>query len=307
VRVTYTGREKDEKGRIWCEGYDEMIKIPNDEEFEGKGLNPEYDHPRGFYLCLRNTQKGERNYFKLKATDKSTFGSVGSDIYGIQPNTDLFYDIFIADVEKFKLHSWQLGDHEKISKAVELKGIANDFFRRKKLLVANKVYDEILRNLKSISDEDKKNNVINEQVNMIYLAVFSNKALVEIALDDLLKALGYIEKGLAINPKHEKLRYRQALVYFKLGDFTISSKILANLQEDFPENKVVKLLVVKNARASKISIKKTKELAKRMFSTNSVEKPRKLEGDASAKVLVKEKGNVENIEDGISIEMDDVI
>merc|ERR1719397_1989128 len=132
VTVTYTGRENDEKGRIWCSGKDEQVKIPFDLEFESKGVIPEYEQPRGFFVCLKNTKEGETNYFKLESNDFYTFGSTGSEKFNIAPNTDLFYEMTITALEKFNMSSWQLEPDEKIPKAKELKDIANDYFRRKK-------------------------------------------------------------------------------------------------------------------------------------------------------------------------------
>jgi len=266
VTVTYTGRENDEKGRIWCSGKDEKVKIPFDLEFESKGVIPEYDQPRGFYVCLRNTKEGEENYFKLKSNDFYTFGSTGSKKFNIAPNTDLFYEMTITSLEKFNMSSWQLEDNEKIPKAKELKGIANDYFRRKKLAVAKEIWKDIL----SITTEIKDND--DEQINQISLACYSNTALVETQLNNLSEAAEQIEKGLAIDPKHEKLRYRKALLQFKRADYKQASVSLAELAKEFPENKGVKSLAAKNTRASKAADKKARKLARKMFGPGAAKK-----------------------------------
>jgi len=266
VTVTYTGRENDEKGRIWCSGKDEKVKIPFDLEFESKGVIPEYDQPRGFYVCLRNTKEGEENYFKLKSNDFYTFGSTGSKKFNIAPNTDLFYEMTITSLEKFNMSSWQLEDDEKIPKAKELKAIANDYFRRKKLAVAKDIWKDIL----SITTEIKDND--DEQINQISLACYSNTALVETQLNNLSEAAEQIEKGLAIDPKHEKLRYRKALLQFKRADYKLASESLAELAKEFPENKGVKALAAKNTRASKAADKKARKLARKMFGPSAAKK-----------------------------------
>jgi len=264
--VTYTGRENNEKGRVWCSGKDEKIKIPFDLEFESKGVIPEYDQPRGFFVCLRNTKEGEQNYFKLKSNDFYTFGSTGSTKFNIAPNTDLFYDMTITALEKFNMSSWQLEDDEKIPKAKELKGIANDYFRRKKLAVAKEIWKDIL----SITTEIKDND--DEQINLISLACYSNTALVETQLNNLSEAAEQIEKGLAIDPKHEKLRYRKALLQFKRAEYKQASESLAELAKEFPENKGVRALAAKNTRASKAADKKARKLARKMFGPSAAKK-----------------------------------
>jgi len=294
VTVTYTGRENDENGRIWCSGKDEKVKIPYDAEFEKKGTISDYDQPRGFYTCLRETKKGEQNYFKLKSNDFYTFGSNGSEKFRIEPNTDLFYDISISEMEKFNMSSWQLDEKEKIPKALELKETANNFFRQKKLAAANEVYKDILDITKSV----KEKGVDEEKVNEISLACYSNKALVETQLNNLLEASEQIEKGLEINPKHEKLRYRKALVHFKRGEFALAADLLTDLKKEFPENKGVKSLAIKNNRANKESTRKARKLAKKMFGPSAAKKFRKGEDAKDEKDEVKKvsKDETDNAE-----------
>jgi len=286
LTVTYTGRVNDEKGRIFCSGKDEEIKIPFDKEFESKGVIPDYEHPRGFYNCLKNTKEGEQNYFKLKSNDFYTFGSTGSEKYEIPPNTDIFYDITVTAMKKFNMSSWQLKDEEKIPKALELKDIANDFFKRKKLAVAKEVYKEILDITTGIKDPKEEEK---EKVDSISLACHSNSALVETRLNNLSEASEQIEKGLAIDPKHEKLRYRKALLHFKRGEFSLAGELLAELGKDFPENKGVKALAAKNARAERASRKKAKKLAMKMFGPAAAKKLKEEEERAAAALAEREK------------------
>jgi len=281
VTVTYIGRENDEKGRVWCSGKDEEVKIPFDKEFESKGVIPEYEHPRGFYTCLQNTKEGEQNYFKLKSNDFYTFGSTGSETHQIAPNTDLFYDITITAMKKFNMSSWQLDEEEKIPKAIELKEIANDFFRRKKLAVAKEVYKDILDITTGIKDKE------DEKANSISIACYSNTALVETHLHNLSEASEQIEKGLAIDPKHEKLRYRKALLHFKRGEFSLASSLLSELGKEFPNNKGVKSLAAKNARAEKASRMKAKKLAMKMFGPSAARKLKREEEERAAVAAAK--------------------
>jgi len=274
VTVTYTGRENDEKGRVWCSGKDEKVKIPFDLEFESKGVIPEYEQPRGFFACLKNTKEGEVNYFKLKSNDFYTFGSTGSEKFNIAPNTDLFYEMTITAMEKFNTSSWQLEADEKLPKAKELKQIANDYFKRKKLAVAKEIWKDILGITTDMKDND------DEQINIISLACHSNTALVETQLNNFSEAAEQIEKGLAIDPKHEKLRYRRALLHFKRGDYSKAGEELSELSKEFPENKGVKALVAKNSRAKKAAEKKKRKLARKMFGPSAA---KKLKEEAAAK------------------------
>jgi len=278
VTATYTGRENDEIGRIWCSGKNEKIKIPFDTEFNSSGVIPEYDQPRGFFVCLRDTKLHEQNLFKLKSTDFYTFGSTGSKKFNIAPNTDLFYDITITACEVFKMSPWELDDTEKISKTLELKKIANDYFRRKKFAIAKEIYEEILNIIKSFKEKNENDND-NETVIMISLACHTNTALVEAQFQNYLGALEEIEKGLTIDPKHQKLRYQKASVYFKRGDFALSADVLSELGKEFPENKSIKLLAAKNKRAFKTCKRKTRNLAIKMFGTSATEKLKKEEAN----------------------------
>jgi len=288
VTVTYTGRENDDKGRIWCSGKDEQIKIPFDSEFESKGVIPDYDQPRGFFVCLKNTKKDEVNYFKLQSNEFYTFGSAGSDKFNISPDTNLFYEMTITKMEKFKMSSWSLDDKEKIPKAKELKDIANDYFRRKKLVVAKEVYKDILEITTGMKDDDEK--VKNEDAKAISVTCYSNSALIETKLNNLTEASEHIDKGLAIDPKHMKLRYRKAQLYFKKGEFSLAAEVLAELKKDFPENKGVKVLAAKNSRANKEARKKAKKLAMKMFGPDAAKKLREKERAVAEKKDKEEDG-----------------
>jgi len=279
VTVTYTGRENDEKGRIWCSGKDEKVKIPFDLEFESKGVIPEYEQPRGFFSCLKNTKEGEVNYFKLKSNDFYTFGSTGSKKFNIAPKTDLFYEMTITAMEKFNTCSWQLEDDEKLPRATELKQIANDYFKRKKLAAAKDIWKDILgitTDMKSDDDKPEQKDKLPqkklEQIKILSLACHSNTALVEIKLNNFSEAAEHIEKGLAIDSKHEKLRYRRALLHFKRGDWSKADEELSELSKEFPENKGVKALLARNTRAKKAAEKKARKLARKMFGPSAAKK-----------------------------------
>jgi len=266
VTLTYTGREKDEKGRIWCSGKNEKVKIPFDLEFEGKGIIPDFEMPRGFYVCVKNTKKDEVNHFKLKSNDFYTFGSTGSTKFGIAPNTDLFFEISVTDFEKFHINSWKLDAKEKIPRALELKDIANKFFKRKKLRVAKEVYEDIIKITKDMKDMDA------DKAKDISLTCYSNMALVETQLNNFSEASEQIEKGLEIDSKHYKLRYRKAFLHFKKGDFFTAGQLLDDLVKEFPEIKALRILERKNTRASKESDKKARKLARKMFGPKAAKK-----------------------------------
>jgi len=287
VTVTYTGREDDENGRIWCSGKDEKFKIPFDLEFESKGVIPDYEQPRGFFVCLRETKIGEVNFFKLQSNDFYTFGTAGSEKFKIKPNTDLFYEMTVSHLKRFNTKSWQLKDVEKVPKALELKDIANDYFRHGKLAVAKQIYGEVL----NITTNIKDNNDEKEKINEISVTCYSNTALVETQLNNISEASEQIEKGLAIDPKHEKLRYRQALLTFKRGDFSSTDELLNELLKEFPESKAIKLLASKNARAIKASKKTARKLARKMFGSSAAKRLNEECVSVAAAETEKEKGD----------------
>jgi len=266
VTVTYTGRENDETGRIWCSGKDQKFKMPFDLEFEGKGVIPDYELPRGFYVCLKNTKKDELNFFKLKSNEFYTFGSAGSQKFGIAPNTDLFFEMTVTNFDKYDINSWKLDSKDKIPRALELKDIANKFFRRKNLALAKEVYSDIIKITKDMKDKDA------DEAKSITLTCYSNCALVETQLNNFSGASEEIEKGLEIDSKHQKLRYRKAFLLFKQGDFSAADKILDSLIMEFPDNKSFKILGRKNARAIKDSERKARKLARKMFGPRAQKK-----------------------------------
>jgi len=288
VTVTYTGRENDETGRIWCSGKDQKVKMPFDLEFEGKGVIPDYELPRGFYVCLKNTKKDELNHFKLKSNDFYTFGSTGSEKFGIAPYTDLFFEMMVTDFDEFKISSWKLDVKEKIPRALELKDIANKFFRREKLKVAKEVYSDIIKITKDMKDKDA------DKAKSITLTCYSNTALVETQLNNFSEASEQIEKGLEIDSKHQKLRYRKAFLLFKQGDFFAADQLLDGLVKEFPDNKAIKILARKNARANKESEKKARKLARKMFGPRAAKKFNDEERAAAAQAKTMAGGGKED-------------
>jgi len=279
VTVTYTGRENDETGRIWCFGKDQKFKMPFDLEFEGKGVISDYELPRGFYVCLKNTKKDELNYFKLKSNEFYTFGSAGSEKFGIAPNTDLFFEMTVTDFDKYDISSWKLDAKDKIPRALELKDIANNFFRRKNLALAKEVYSDIIKITSDMKDKDA------DQAKGITLTCYCNCALVETQLNNFSEASEQIEKGLEIDSKHPKLRYRKAFLLFKQGDFSAADQILDSLIMEFPDNKSFKILGRKNARAIKDSVRKARKLARKMFGPRAQKKINDEEETAAAKKI----------------------
>jgi len=278
VTVTYTGREVDENGRIWCSGKDQKIKIPLESEFESSGVIPDYELPRGFYHCMKNTKKDETNHFKLKSNEFYTFGSTGSKKFGIAPDTDLFFEMTVTDFEKFDISSWKLDNNVKIPRALELKDIANNFFRSKKLAAANEIYSDIINITKDMKDKDA------DKAKNISLTCYSNIALVETQLNNFSKASEQIEKGLELDSKHQKLRYRKAFLLYKQGNFIEAGLLLDDLVKEFPDNKGFKILARKNSRAEKESVKRARKLARKMFGPKAAQKLRDEERAAAAKV-----------------------
>jgi len=286
VTVTYTGREIDETGRIWCSGKDQKFKMPFDLEFEGKGVIPDYELPRGFYVCLKNTKKDELNYFKLKSNEFYTFGTAGSEKFGIAPNTDLFFEMKVTDFDKFDISPWKVDSKDKIPRAMELKDIANNFFRRKKLAVAKEVYSDIINITKDMKDKDA------DEAKSITITCYSNCALVETQLNNFSEAAEQIEKGLEIDSKHQKLRYRKAFLFFKQGDFFAAEQLLDNLIKEYPDNKALKTLARKNARATKDSEKKARKLARKMFGPRAAKKINEEEQRAASDTKNKPAGGL---------------
>jgi len=264
VIVSYVGREVDWDGRKWCEGKDQEMRIAFDLEFEGKGTLEEYDHPRGFYVCLQNLNRFETAHFKITSCDAFTFGSTGSEKFGIPPNTDLWYEITISKIDFFVIGEWDLDVDLRLPRALELKDIANDFFKKKKLQLASHLWDVVIAMVSDLHDDKDDESVKDELKSTCY----SNRALVELQLRQYDNCEEIIRKGLALNPKHEKLRYREIFLNYKRGNYNENKRAIAKFIEDFPENKPIRSLAIKNSKAEKLFCKENKNLAMKMFPSN---------------------------------------
>jgi len=278
VTVSFTGREVNEKGRLFCEQKDVQIRVPLDIEFEGNGWTEDYDHPRGFYHCLKHVRNSETMYFKIQSSEAWTYGEKGFDKFGIPENTDLFYKIAVKNLG-LSLFSDPSEDEIK-SKVKELKVMANTFFRRNKLKAARRVYNEIIRMANGPGSKMMGNGIPKKeteteketkeaQFKAIKVACYSNCALVELKLNNLGDAERNIEDGLKLNPKHEKLQYRKALLHRERAEFVEAMTLLARLETDFPENQQIKVLKTKIERLQRGAKRKIKGVAKRMFKSKS--------------------------------------
>jgi len=304
VTISYVAQEGDEKGRIFCERENEEIRVPLDLEFEDQGWIPEYDHPRVFYHCLKFVKVGEKVYFKIKSANIWSYGEKGHEKFGVQPNTDLCYCIKLHKVGAC-LFDVPESEEESKEKAKELKDMANTFFRQSKIRAAKQVYKEVLTimKLKPPTPEDDKPGMKIEQggsnasfnigiplpkknrtpiktpetekidedpeSSAIKVACFSNIALVELKLQNLGEADNYIRWGLRLDPKHEKLRYRKALLHYERAEFAEAVKLLENLEREFPENNKIPKLKTKIIRRQKGAKRRKIKVAKKMFKETS--------------------------------------
>jgi len=278
VTVSFTGREVDEKGRSFFEQKDAQIRVPLDIEFEGNGWTEDYDHPRAFYHCLKHVRNGEIMHFKIKSSETWTYGEKGFEKFGIPGNTDLFYRIAVENLG-ISLFSGPSAD-DKQPRVEELKDMANTFFRRNKLRPARRVYQEILRMTSGPASKLMGNGIPKEETETeketkesewkaIKVACYSNSALVELKLNNLGDAERNIEDGLKLDPKHEKLQYRKALLHRERAEFEEAMTLLARLETDFPENQKIKVLKTNIGRLQKGAKRKIKGVAKRMFKSKS--------------------------------------
>jgi len=278
--VSYSGREVDEKGRLFCEAKNEEIRVPLDLEFEGQGWITDYKHPRAFYHCLKNVRLCETKYFKIQSAEPWTYGTKGDENLGIKANTDLFYSITVNQLG-LSLFS-DPKEEEKIPRAKQLKDMANEFFRRSKLEVARKVYKEVLRIVRGNKYKPKGNGIPSEkpetteaetneaeiketELKGIKVACYSNSALVELKLNNLGEAESNIKEGLSVDPKHEKLQYRKALLHFKRAEFDEAIQLLETIETEFPKNQKIKVLKTRIIRRQKGAKRKMKGVAKKMF------------------------------------------
>jgi len=168
-------------------------------------------------------------------------------------------------IQKYEMNGDLLESKEKLPRVMELKDLGNVHFRNKKFRAANKLYKIVLAittDMKHNSDRDRA------MINEITLACHSNRALVEMEMQNYESSEDQINKGLALNPCHEKLLYRKALLGYKRSNFEQVEDLLNMLLLRFPDNESAKLLALKNMKRKRNAKKMKKELANRMFGSD---------------------------------------
>jgi len=261
VKVTYTGRVGSATGKVFMEGKEEDIAIPYDEEFEGKGSDPDHPHCRAFYKAISNVTQGGKNRFKCLNHPAWTYGPEEAKKLDIPTDADIFFDVECHKLDNPK-GSWELDPQEKIDLSKADKEKANAFFKKGKIKIASKLYTDISNRL---TDDSKFSEDQKKAMEPLLVSVLSNLALVSLRKKEYKEAEEHCDKALAKEKSNVKLLYRRAQARFNRENWEDALTDLVKALEVDPKNGPCIVLKKKIKRKLKEYEKQRRKLAKAMF------------------------------------------
>merc|ERR1711862_351995 len=138
--------------------------------------------------------------------------------------------------------SWDIKKEDKPAAAESMKSKGNDFFKRKKLQLAVKLYTDALAFL---NDDD-----LDDKAKALKVSLYSNQALVQIKQENWSDAKENVEKGLELEKNNLKLLYRKAQCFDNSGDYDecldCLKEILKQDEKNAPALRMVKSVKKKN-------------------------------------------------------------
>jgi len=260
VTVQFTGRVGKPDGEIFQEEKEAVVKVPYDEEFEGQGTANEYPYCRGFYKCLKDLSsiKG-RTIYKIIPDDRWSYNAAKCNELKIPEGTPIFYEIEASAIENPPA-SWEMKDEEKPEAAKKLKASANEFFKKKKMKLAKRLYKEALDLL---TDDNMKD----DELKALKVSLLSNQALIQIREGEWNDALSSASDGLKLDPDNIKLLYRRAQCKNESADWDECVADLKLLLQKDEKNAPAQRLLKTVKKKNKEYMRKKRSMASAFFST----------------------------------------
>jgi FK506-binding protein 4/5 len=235
--------------------------------------------PPGLDKAVKSMQKGE--IARVFLTSKWAFGTEGNRELGIEPNTDVSYEIEILDWTKGKDYFWDVtgGFDERYREALKRKEEGNVFYSKNNFRCANKKYKKALKFLEYDSDfkEDEKKKSQQQK-----LIIYNNLAASKLKCKKWQKVIEYTDEALKIDPHNVKALYRQGKAFAALGEWSRARNNFRNVLTMEPKNvSVLKELHDVNERER---VQKQKSAKAMKFALQEMAREREAEEKAQRKL-----------------------
>eukprot|EP01129_Flabellula_baltica_P001098 TRINITY_DN1100_c0_g1_i1.p1 TRINITY_DN1100_c0_g1~~TRINITY_DN1100_c0_g1_i1.p1 ORF type:complete len:455 (-),score=149.71 TRINITY_DN1100_c0_g1_i1:22-1278(-) len=215
--------------------------------------------PSGLQLAIESMKKGEESVFTI-APDYA-FGEEGSS--SVPPNTTVVYEVTLHNLERAKDPYTFKSFDEKMEQALLRKEAGNEFFKRQKLLPAQKKYERAIKfldNQTKFDDEQKK------EAENFKLSCHLNLSLVFFKIGDMKKSLKSANDALKIEKNNVKGLYRRSVAHFEQGNWDEARKDIKTLLAIDPENGAAKKVLAQIKRKVEAYKKKQKSMYSNIFS-----------------------------------------
>ncbi|XP_048354189.1 peptidyl-prolyl cis-trans isomerase FKBP5 isoform X2 [Sphaerodactylus townsendi] len=210
------------------------------------GEGEDHDIPIGIDKALEKMQRGEQCILHIGAP--YGFGEAGKRKFGIEPNTELIYEVTLKSFEKAK-ESWEMDTKEKLEQAAIVKEKGTVYFKEGKYPQAVIQYGKIVSWLEMEYGLSERESKASES---LLLAAFLNLAMCCLKLRDYAKVIEYCNKALALDQANEKGLYRRGEARLLMNEFELARCDFQKVLDVNPQNKAAKSQIT-------VCQKKTKE------------------------------------------------
>ncbi|KAI1726052.1 FKBP-type peptidyl-prolyl cis-trans isomerase domain-containing protein [Ditylenchus destructor] len=189
--------------------------------------------PEGVDRALRRVNKSEKCRVVLKG-NKFTYGSNSPPEFGLGPNQEIVFTLFLKDFEKTKAN-WELSDAEKLDMAQKAKDRGTMFLNEGQLHLALTKYSIITSLLEHGKCSEPEQ--YEEKFKDMYIAGLLNSSLANLKLNETSKCIELCDKVLEKKPGHIKALYRKAQALQQRKDYEDAIEVYNKVLELESENK----------------------------------------------------------------------
>eukprot|EP00607_Mallomonas_marina_P009819 CAMPEP_0182418750 /NCGR_PEP_ID=MMETSP1167-20130531/3126_1 /TAXON_ID=2988 /ORGANISM="Mallomonas Sp, Strain CCMP3275" /LENGTH=484 /DNA_ID=CAMNT_0024593109 /DNA_START=95 /DNA_END=1552 /DNA_ORIENTATION=+ len=210
---------------------------------------------KGWDIGFASMKKGEKAILKCRADYAYGDKATGT----IPPGSTLTFDVELISFGPKKKEKWELSEDEKFSEATKMKEEGTVLFKEKKYEDCIQKYDEAAEYIEHVANGEA-----------LWISCTLNTSQAYINLGDFPSAAGKATAVIKKDPNNIKALYRRALSrnHMGLADEALEDLNTAALLD--PDNKPVKVEIVKAKKMILEAKKKTKAVYGNMFSKISV-------------------------------------